>query len=198
MCRKRIIITHHVSQSKHDPMLLTRIRHPRMPKPQVPNHDIPPLHLGLHRRSRPFPRRQRLLRDPRNAVPRAVHLERDGRRLGEHLLVLVRGVDVRAQPELGRAVGDGEVAEGDVGDEVVGVFGVVKGRVLVHSLAEARGVGDGGVGRQPVPHRGFAKVSGDGPIPLLSVSLLSIYIYEYNSEICQVRLTHWQLGEGRS
>lgn len=98
-----------------------------MPKPQIPNHNIPRFNLRLHRRSHHPPLLENLLPDPRDPVPGTVNLERDGRGLRKHLLVLIRGVDVRAQPKLGRAVGSGEVTQGDVGDEVVGVLGVVKG-----------------------------------------------------------------------
>lgn len=141
-------------------MLVTRVRHPSMPEPQVSDHDITPPGLGLHRRSHLAPRTRGLLGDPRDSIARAVDFERKGRRLGEHLLVLVGGVDVRAQPELGGAVFYGKVAQGNIGDKVVRVLGVVKGRVFMYILPEAGGVGYGGVGGQPVPDGFLAKVAG--------------------------------------
>lgn len=66
---------------------------------------------------------------------------------------------VRAEPELGRAVLHGEVAQRDVGDEVVRVQRVVKGRVLVRGLSLAVCVGEGVVGCQPVPDGAVAEVA---------------------------------------
>lgn len=72
---------------------------------------------------------------------------------------------MRAEPELGRAVLGGEVAQGDVGDEVVRAVRVVEVGVFVLGLAEAGCVGYGGVGGEPVPDGGLAEISGRGGEP---------------------------------
>lgn len=122
-------------------MLVTQIRHPSMPRPQVPDHDIPTRHRRLHRRSHGTARLLGLLVDPRDTVRGRLGLPRGARRLRHGLLVLEGRRRVRTEPELGRAVGRGEVAQGHVGDDVVGALRVVKHGVLVLVLAHPRRVG---------------------------------------------------------
>ena len=130
-----------------------------MPRPQVPDHDIPTLHLGLHRRPHCTARILGLLRDPRDAVRGRLGLPGLPRRVGHGLLVLEARGRVRAEPELGRAVGCREVAQGDVGDHVVGALRVVEHGVLVLGLAHPGRVGQGRVCCEPVPDGRLADVA---------------------------------------
>jgi hypothetical protein len=43
--RKR---TYHITQTKHDPVVVAFVRHSRVPEPQIPNHDISTRTFGLH------------------------------------------------------------------------------------------------------------------------------------------------------
>lgn len=131
-----------------------------MPRPQVPDHDVAPARPGLDRRPDRPPRRLGRVRDPRDVLARAVRLVgEEAPARARRLLVRDGCLHVGPEPELGRAVGDREVAERDVGDEVVGAPGVVEGRVLVLGLAHARRVGQRCVGCEPVPDRFGAQVS---------------------------------------
>lgn len=112
-----------------------------MPRPQVPNHDIPTRHLGLHRRPHVAARLFSLVVDPRDAVRGSLGLPRGTRRVRHRLLVLEGRDCVRAEPELGRAVGRREVAQRHVGDDVVGALRVVEHGVLVLVLPHPRRVG---------------------------------------------------------
>lgn len=122
----RLPATHLVSQAQHDSMALALIRHPGVPQPQIPDHDVPAADRGLHGRPDVSPRLERLLRDGSDGLAQLdvpAHLcwvGRDG-------LVCHGGMCVRTEPELGRAVLDGEVAEWDVGDEEVRILGMVEG-----------------------------------------------------------------------
>ena len=64
-----------------------------------------------------------------------------------------------SKPELGRAVGDGEITQGDVGDEIVWELWMWIGVVFVNWLTHAAGVCQGVVGRNPVEHWPVAEVS---------------------------------------
>lgn len=130
-----------------------------MPRPQVPDHDIPPPHLGLHGRSHRAARLLGPLRDPRDAVRGVLGLPRGARRVRDGLLVPEACGGVRAEPELGRAVFGAEVAQGHVGDDVVGALRVVEHGVLVLALAHPGGVGQGRVGCEPVPDGRLAEVA---------------------------------------
>lgn len=141
-------------------MCAAGIRHPRVPCPQVPNHDVPAPRLGLARWADGSPLREGLLGDPGDGLAGAIQLvgvdpapapAAAATVTRRRLLVAEGRLRVGPEPELGGAVVCGEVAEGYVGDEVVGAQRVVEGRVLVYGLAEARGVRRGGVGCEPVP-----------------------------------------------
>lgn len=132
-------------------MLVAVVRHSSMPRPQVADHDVATERLGLERRPDRPPGLLCLLRDPGDVRVRLVQLVREQPTLAGSLLVLDGRLRVGPEPELGRAVLHCEVAEGNVGDEVVGALGVVEGRVLVLGLAHARRVGHRRVGREPVP-----------------------------------------------
>lgn len=160
-------------------MCITRVRHARVPQPQVADQNIPPVHVRLHGRPHASPGRQNVVGDPRDPVGLAVDAQGVGRGGREDLLVPDRGVDVRAQPELGGTVDDADVAQGHVGDEVVGVPGVVKGRVFVDGLPKARGAGDGRIGGKPVPDGLLAEVSGGS---WLGTLIVNRYVIDVHSE----------------
>lgn len=134
------------------------IRHPSMPQPQVPDHNVPTRHHGLDRRPDRPAGLLGLRRDPGDAVALAGELGEGVlvSAAGHGLLVLDGGGGVRAEPELGRAVLGREVAQRHVGDEVVRALRVVEGRVLVFVLSQPGGVGQCCVGREPVPNRDLA------------------------------------------
>ena len=66
---------------------------------------------------------------------------------------------VASKPELGRAVGDGEITQGYVGDEIVWELRMRIGVVFVDRLTHAASVCQGVVGRDPVEHWFVAEVS---------------------------------------
>lgn len=130
-----------------------------MPRPQVPNQDIPARHTRLHRRTHAPPCLFDLVRDPGDVLPCLVRLHGDGAVFVDDLLVFNGRVDRRTEPKLCGTIDNVKVAEGDVGDEVVRAGRVVKGGIFVFCLAQAWGVGDGGVGCEPVPNGFWAEIS---------------------------------------
>lgn len=104
-----------------------------MPRPIVPQTDISPVHFRPHRRSDGSPLLHFRLQNTPPGHPR--FLLHRLHRLCLDALVRER---MRSEPELGRAVGEREVADGGVGDDEEGAFRVLEAGVFVYGLAQAR------------------------------------------------------------
>lgn len=144
-------------------MLCARVWHAGVPRPQVPNHNVALAAERLDGRTRLHTARPGLFRNGRQRVVHAaarVGLDVFGRR--RHDLVGRCGVGVRPEPELGRAVLNGKVAQRDVGDEKVREQGVRVAAVLVYGLADSARVCQRYIGCQPVP---------DGLVPKVTIDL---------------------------
>lgn len=151
-----------ITQSKHDPVPVTAVRHAGVPCPQISDHNVPATGLRLDRRTHSSPRLRSVWRDPGDALAGFVLLPRDHAVLLDSLLILDRGVYRGPEPELSRAVLDREVTEGYVGDEIVWAPGVLERRVLVDGLTHPGSVCHRRVGREPVPDGLLAQVAVTG------------------------------------
>lgn len=98
---------------------------------------------------------------------------------------------MRPEPELSRSILDAEVAQRDIGDEVIGEQWMVKAAVLVCWLPLPPCIGEGGVGSQPVPDWLWTKVAMGG-------SHVRRYVVRWNITLEGAVLTHLQPAEGTS
>ena len=111
-------LAHLIPQRKHDPIILTLIGHPRMPRPQIPQHDITFLSNRLNRRSGFPPFFDDIGEDIAFWFSYAeLGVREYGGWRGKDLVATCGGC-VRAKPEFGGAGGPVEGAERNVGDYV--------------------------------------------------------------------------------
>lgn len=71
-------------------------------------------------------------------------------------------MSMRPEPELSRSILDAEIAQRDVGDEVIWEQWMIEAAVLVCWLPLPSCVGEGRVGSQPVPDWLWTKVATEG------------------------------------
>lgn len=132
-------------------MFVTVIRHSSVPCPKIPNHDVSSQGFWLYRRPDGSSSLLCLLMNPGDMVASFVHFVGVRAVLGCRLLILDCGVYVRSQPEFGGTILNCEIAQRDVGDEVVRAFRMVIGGVFVLCLSHSGCVCHRCVGCQPVP-----------------------------------------------
>lgn len=142
-------------------MCVTEVGHASVPRPQVSDHDVSRAALGLDRGAN-F---GALLLGP--VYYRRDRVAQTGYRIRFHIvgsfrleLVVRTRLQMRSEPELGGSALDGEVAERNVGDKVIGVLGVGEAAaVLVRRLSHAARVGKRRVRCEPVPDRGRSQIA---------------------------------------
>lgn len=153
------IVRTHVTKSDHDPMLVAFIWHTSMPRPDIADYDIAFLTLRLDQWSYLTPCLSGLVCNRRDWPANL----RIGIRLSilliSHMQLIVLGcMCMASKPKFRYPIGDREVAQRYIGDEVIRKLRVWVRIVLVNRLAHATGICKSVVRHYPVEDRFVTKV----------------------------------------